>query len=551
MNSNDPLSAAGMGATAGLQLLLPTYDVYDPNSHLTSTSVATTSNAAGTSPVSAEVDGLPDEGGKYDLDTVSVFVAKLYQLLDSDEYKEYLTWNETGDVFVICNMDEFAANVLPKFFKHCKFTSFVRQLNIYGFYRVSDARKSKHVRSKHACVFSHPQFRRNRQDLLTNIKRKVSKPHKKRVRPTESSSSSIVGNNNNSMATSPVDGYETTTSTSLKRSFPDDKSDNNNSNLTSPTDVTLNRFLVRSSSDAGKDYIPSDGGSNNNSEADLLMHDKIIALTATTDNLRQEMKDMHSFVADRLLPEVKRLADDLSKHQNHLVALTQLVTASYPDGNTLLDNALRNFSNQQGFSTTDSSASSSTNYIIHQRKRIRTDPAATNVDLTTESGATIKNENTIGTASISYSGLYANGSHYNKNQSHHTHSPITSTTVPSSIITSPSHPHHPHNFGGFAGSIMTAGSTSAATSASTGFNDSWNTPTTASTVMIQDPLSSSRGNSPHNQSHHRDNIIGAPSPHSPDASPPSEHNSLSNIYSQTTMLPMNSLNMYGAHFGTY
>ncbi|CAG8723701.1 2616_t:CDS:2, partial [Cetraspora pellucida] len=40
-----------------------------------------------------------EETGKYDLDTVSVFVAKLYQLLDGDEYKEYLTWNETGDVF--------------------------------------------------------------------------------------------------------------------------------------------------------------------------------------------------------------------------------------------------------------------------------------------------------------------------------------------------------------------------------------------------------------------------------------------------------------------
>ncbi|CAG8490322.1 6786_t:CDS:2 [Ambispora leptoticha] len=575
MNPNDSLSATGIGATTGMSLLLP-YDVYDPNSHLTSVSVSGTSNAVSTSPVNAEMDGFPEEGGKYDLDTVSVFVAKLYQLLDSDEYKEYLTWNDTGDVFVICNMDEFAANVLPKFFKHCKFTSFVRQLNIYGFYRVSDARKSKHVRSKHACVFSHPQFRRNRQDLLTNIKRKVSKPNKKRARPTESSSSSVVGNNNNSMVTSPVDGYETAASTGLKRGFPDDKSDNNNSTSTSPVDATINRFLVRASSDAGKDYIPGDGGSNNHhhsSEADFLMHDKIAKLTATTDNLRQEMKDMSNFVADRLLPEVKRLADDLSKHQSHLVALTQLVTASYPDGNALLENALRNFHNQHGFSTTDASS----NYIIPSRKRIRIDTnmdtAAANVDISSGSGATIKNEHTIGTTSIPYGGLYPNNSHYSKNQGHHTHEPITSTTVPSSITiaSSPhdSHPHHSHNFGSFAGSLMTTGyhpqnnptspSTSVPTSASTGFNDSWNTPT--ATVMIQDPIANSskindannnnnsRGNSPHNQSnHHRDDIIGAPSPHSPDASPPSGNNSLTSIYSQTSILPMN---MYGASFGTY
>ncbi|CAJ0764701.1 961_t:CDS:2, partial [Entrophospora sp. SA101] len=136
-----------------------------------------------------------EENGKYDLDTVSTFVAKLYQLLDGDEYKEYLTWNDTGDVFVICNMDEFATNVLPKYFKHCKFTSFVRQLNIYGFYRVSDARKSKHVRSKHACVFSHSQFRRGRQDLLPNIKRKVAKTARRKPHYIDFLSNATANNN--------------------------------------------------------------------------------------------------------------------------------------------------------------------------------------------------------------------------------------------------------------------------------------------------------------------------------------------------------------------
>ncbi|CAG8542565.1 10748_t:CDS:2, partial [Gigaspora rosea] len=39
-----------------------------------------------------------------------LFQEETGKLLDGDEYKEYLTWNETGDVFVICNMDEFAQN---------------------------------------------------------------------------------------------------------------------------------------------------------------------------------------------------------------------------------------------------------------------------------------------------------------------------------------------------------------------------------------------------------------------------------------------------------
>ncbi|CAB5138860.1 unnamed protein product [Rhizophagus irregularis] len=212
-----------------------------------------------------------EETGKYDLDTVSVFVAKLYQLLDCDDYKEYLTWNETGDVFVICNMDEFAQNVLPKYFKHCKFTSFVRQLNIYGFYRVSDARKSKHVRSKHACVFSHSQFRRGRQDLLPNIRRKVSKTVRRKPRNTDSSlSQSHVG-----------DG---------------------------PSSSQFKDFLLTS----------------DRSDNDAIMRERIADLTATTENLRKDLKQISSIVNDNLLPEVRSLAEGLHKHQEHLLALNTI-----------------------------------------------------------------------------------------------------------------------------------------------------------------------------------------------------------------------------------
>jgi len=253
-----------------------------------------------------------EETGKYDLDTVSVFVAKLYQLLDCDDYKEYLTWNETGDVFVICNMDEFAQNVLPKYFKHCKFTSFVRQLNIYGFYRVSDARKSKHVRSKHACVFSHSQFRRGRQDLLPNIRRKVSKTVRRKPRNTDSSlSQNHIG-----------DGSSSSQSIYAHQSSMNTKS---GSNINKDLNVSNNSLSIYTDS---KDFLLGSDRSDN----DAAMRKRIADLTMTTENLRKDLKQISSIVNDNLLPEVRSLAEGLHKHQDHLIALTQLVTCAFPEG---------------------------------------------------------------------------------------------------------------------------------------------------------------------------------------------------------------------------
>ncbi|CAG8524890.1 10765_t:CDS:2 [Acaulospora morrowiae] len=258
------------------------YEVFGDNSHMT------------------EGDSLfHEESGKYDLDTVSVFVAKLYQLLDGDEYKEYLTWNETGDVFVICNMDEFAQNVLPKYFKHCKFTSFVRQLNIYGFYRVSDARKSKHVRSKHACVFSHSQFRRGRQDLLPNIRRKVAKTPRRKPRPSEPLISQDQGETN--LASSPSSVYANSKSGSI---------------LKDPPSLSLLTSFAET-----KDFATH----ADKSDGDNAMRKRIAELTLTTENLRKDLKNMNDIVNERLLPEVRSLTEDLQKHHNHLIQLTQLV----------------------------------------------------------------------------------------------------------------------------------------------------------------------------------------------------------------------------------
>ncbi|WFD26004.1 hypothetical protein MNAN1_000979 [Malassezia nana] len=75
----------------------------------------------------------------------SAFISKLWHLMiNPDLYGKYIHWNEAGDAIIINSEPdvaaEFAAEVLPKLFKHGNNASFVRQLNLYGFQRVSSSR---------------------------------------------------------------------------------------------------------------------------------------------------------------------------------------------------------------------------------------------------------------------------------------------------------------------------------------------------------------------------------------------------------------------------
>lgn len=66
---------------------------------------------------------------------------------------------------MIKDVSKFQQVVLPRYFRHSKMNSFIRQLNMYGFH------KSRNELTK--SVFSHPLFHRDRPDLLITIKRKI------------------------------------------------------------------------------------------------------------------------------------------------------------------------------------------------------------------------------------------------------------------------------------------------------------------------------------------------------------------------------------------
>lgn len=60
----------------------------------------------------------------------NTFVHKLYNMVLDDQFQHLIAWNYTGASFIVCNIMEFARDVLPKHFKHNNFSSFVRQLNM-------------------------------------------------------------------------------------------------------------------------------------------------------------------------------------------------------------------------------------------------------------------------------------------------------------------------------------------------------------------------------------------------------------------------------------
>ncbi|KAL8181268.1 UNVERIFIED_CONTAM: hypothetical protein K2H54_051158 [Gekko kuhli] len=81
---------------------------------------------------------------------------------------------QNGQNFSILNEQRFAKELLPKYFKHNNLSSFIRQLNIYGFRKVVALENGMMTSAKNSAIeFQHPFFKREKFSLLANIKRKV------------------------------------------------------------------------------------------------------------------------------------------------------------------------------------------------------------------------------------------------------------------------------------------------------------------------------------------------------------------------------------------
>lgn len=106
------------------------------------------------------------------------FPARLHAMLEESEnngLEDIVSWQPHGRCFVVHRPKEFAVEIMPTYFKMSKFPSFLRQLNLYGFQRLT-------AKGGDQGGYYHELFLRGKVALAYRIPRRRIKGNKVRAR---------------------------------------------------------------------------------------------------------------------------------------------------------------------------------------------------------------------------------------------------------------------------------------------------------------------------------------------------------------------------------
>ena len=83
------------------------------------------------------------------------------KILSMKKYSHIISWTPDGRSFTIMRPKAFATEILPKFFKESKYSSFTRKLHRWGFQR--------HLRGAETGSFFNKNFQKGRPDLIDRM----------------------------------------------------------------------------------------------------------------------------------------------------------------------------------------------------------------------------------------------------------------------------------------------------------------------------------------------------------------------------------------------
>lgn len=271
---------------------------------------------------------------------IPIFLRKTWHMINTSD-DEICGWSEDGETFLVKEPKKFENEIIPQFFKHNKFSSFVRQLNFYSFRKLktNDCIRIDHELDKATANhwrFYHPNFQRGRLDLLALIKRNSSTPRgtatgtnvsattstsnhtNAAIFPNETPSSAAVAAIGDVAMTEQKD----TNSVELKSEVTTlkERIDVMNKNIDLLTTMVNNVTLSQKQGDGNNYSEPDDVVLNGNNKRSKITPDEMISSTFSVDNPPElpmpasitSNSDIDSFGSSNFIKKDTSLSSELS-----------------------------------------------------------------------------------------------------------------------------------------------------------------------------------------------------------------------------------------------